>query len=58
TEALHGRIERLKIKVTQLDSNVEEVTIQDVTNRKPFVSVTRIDQQIVNRATMPQSLRV
>ena len=33
------------------------VTIQDVNNRKPFVSVTRIDQQVVNRATMPQSLR-
>jgi WAS family protein 3 len=24
TEALHGRIERLKLKVTQLDSNIEE----------------------------------
>jgi hypothetical protein len=24
TEALHGRIERLKIKVTQLDSNIDE----------------------------------
>ena len=34
------------------------VSIQDVHNRKPFVSVTRIDQQVVNRATMPQSLRV
>jgi hypothetical protein len=34
------------------------VTIQDVNNRKPFVSVTRIDQQVVNRATMPQSLRL
>jgi hypothetical protein len=33
------------------------VTIQDVNNRKPFVSVTRIDQQVVNRATMPESLR-
>lgn len=32
------------------------VTIQDVNNRKPFVSVTRIDQQVVNRATMPKSL--
>ncbi|CAF3298989.1 unnamed protein product, partial [Rotaria socialis] len=58
TEALHGRIERLKNKVTQLDSNIEEVTIEDVNNRKPFISVTRIDQQIVNRATMPQSLRL
>ncbi|CAF0764010.1 unnamed protein product [Didymodactylos carnosus] len=56
TEALHGRIERLKIKATQLDSNVEEVTIQDVNNRKPFVSVTKIDQQIVNRSTMPKSV--
>jgi hypothetical protein len=34
------------------------VTIQDVNNRKPFVSVTRVDQQVVNRATMPQSLRL
>jgi hypothetical protein len=34
------------------------VTIQDVHNRKPFVSVTRIDQQVVNRATMPRSLRL
>ena len=32
------------------------MTIQDVYNRKPFVSVTRIDQQVVNRATMPRSL--
>lgn len=34
------------------------VSIQDVHNRKPFASVTRIDQQVVNRATMPQSLRL
>ncbi len=34
------------------------MTIQDVNNRKPFVSVTRVDQQVVNRATMPQSLRL
>jgi hypothetical protein len=36
--------------------NIFIVTIQDVHNRKPFVSVTRIDQQVVNRATMPRSL--
>lgn len=79
TEALHGRIERLKYKITQLDSNIEEgslsfffivkqnidwfivfilVTIQDVNNLKPFISVTRVDQQVVNRATMPHSLRL
>jgi hypothetical protein len=34
------------------------VTIQDVNNRKPFASVTRVDQQIVNRATMPKSLHL
>ena len=32
------------------------VNIQDVHNRKTFVSVTRIDQQVVNRATIPRSL--
>ncbi|CAF4588670.1 unnamed protein product, partial [Rotaria sp. Silwood2] len=56
TETLHGRIERPKLKVTQFDSNIEEVIIQDVNNRKPFVSVTRIDQQVVNRAIMLESL--
>jgi hypothetical protein len=34
------------------------VIFQDVNNRKPFVSVTCIDQQGVNRLTMPQSLRL
>jgi hypothetical protein len=29
-----------------------------VNNRKPFVSITRIDQQVVNRATMPKSLHL
>jgi hypothetical protein len=34
------------------------VIFQDVNNQKPFVSVTCIDQQGVNRSTMPQSLRL
>ena len=43
TEALHGRIERLKVKVTQLDSNADEgesslpLSSQPVTFRWPSI---------------------
>jgi WAS family protein 3 len=61
---LDSNIEEGLTKKTSFHSSTKNsfcsllVTIQDVNNRKPFVSVTRIDQQVVNRATMPQSLRL
>lgn len=51
--SLQARIDRLAIKVTQLDSTVEEVSLQDIQLKKAFKSATAFDQQIFSRATMP-----
>lgn len=53
SNSLQARIDRLAIKVTQLDSNVEEVSLQDIQLKKAFKSATVFDQQIFSRATMP-----
>lgn len=53
SNSLQARIDRLAIKVTQLDSNVEEVSLQDIQMKKAFKSATVFDQQIFSRATMP-----
>lgn len=51
--SLQARIDRLAIKVTQLDSTVEEVSLQDIQMKKAFKSSCSFDQQIFSRATMP-----
>ncbi|XP_016964257.1 actin-binding protein WASF2 isoform X1 [Drosophila biarmipes] len=51
--SLQARIDRLAIKVTQLDSTVEEVPLTDITRKKAFKSAKVFDQQIFSRATMP-----
>ncbi|BFF94969.1 wiskott-Aldrich syndrome protein family member 3 [Drosophila madeirensis] len=51
--SLQARIDRLAIKVTQLDSTVEEVPLTDITRKKAFKSAKIFDQQIFSRATMP-----
>ncbi|KAI9585329.1 wiskott-Aldrich syndrome protein family member 2 isoform X4 [Glossina fuscipes] len=51
--SLQARIDRLAIKVTQLDSTVEEVPLTDITRKKAFKSAKNFDQQIFSRATMP-----
>lgn len=53
SNSLQARIDRLAIKVTQLDSNVEEVSLQDIQMKKAFRSATVFDQQIFSRGTMP-----
>ena len=45
------------MKVTQLDSNVEEVTLQEIQLRKAFRSSQTFDQQVVSRETMPKSMQ-
>ena len=45
------------MKVTQLDSNVEEVTLQEIQLRKAFRSSQAFDQQVVSRETMPKSMQ-
>ncbi|KAL1494072.1 hypothetical protein ABEB36_009728 [Hypothenemus hampei] len=56
SNSLQARIDRLAIKVTQLDSTVEEVSLQDIHMRKAFKSGTVFDQQIFSRATMPTAM--
>ncbi|XP_057327839.1 actin-binding protein WASF3 isoform X2 [Microplitis mediator] len=55
--SLQARIDRLAVKVTQLDSNVEEVSLQDIHMRKAFKSSVVFDQQVVSRDTMPTAMR-
>uniref|UniRef100_A0A1A7Y095 Wiskott-Aldrich syndrome protein family member n=1 Tax=Iconisemion striatum TaxID=60296 RepID=A0A1A7Y095_9TELE len=46
---LQERVDLLAVKVTQLDSTVEEVSLQDINMRKAFRSSTIQDQQAVSR---------
>lgn len=46
SNSLQARIDRLAIKVTQLDSTVEEVSLQDIHMRKAFKSSTVFDQHV------------
>lgn len=48
---LQDRIDRLAVKVTQLDSTVEEVSLQDINMRKAFKSSTMQDQQVVSKGS-------
>lgn len=56
SNSLQARIDRLAIKVTQLDSTVEEVSLQDIHMRKAFKSANVFDQQIFSRQTMPNAM--
>ncbi|MBN3299141.1 wiskott-Aldrich syndrome protein family member 3b isoform X2 [Amia ocellicauda] len=51
--SLQDRIDRLAVKVTQLDSTVEEVSLQDINMRKAFKSSTVQDQQVVSKNSIP-----
>ncbi|KAK9540989.1 hypothetical protein VZT92_003403 [Zoarces viviparus] len=49
---LQERVDLLAVKVTQLDSTVEEVSLQDINMRKAFRSSTIQDQQVVSRTSI------
>ncbi|XP_008318863.1 wiskott-Aldrich syndrome protein family member 3 [Cynoglossus semilaevis] len=51
--SLQERVDHLAVKVTQLDSTVEEVSLQDINMRKAFKSSTIQDQQVVSRTSVP-----
>lgn len=57
TVSLQGRVDKLSVKVKNLDSNVEEVSLQDIHMRKAFKSSSLFDQQVVSRDTLPQPMR-
>ncbi|XP_056417765.1 actin-binding protein WASF3 [Hyla sarda] len=54
--SLQDRIDRLAVKVTQLDSTVEEVSLQDINMRKAFKSSTIQDQQVVSKNSIPHPI--
>ncbi|CAK1555906.1 unnamed protein product [Leptosia nina] len=56
TNVLQARIDRLAIKVTQLDSGVEEVSLQDIQMRKAFRSSRTFQQQLFSRTTIPSAM--
>lgn len=56
TNVLQARIDRLAIKVTQLDSGVEEVSLQDIQMRKAFRSSRTFQQQLFSRNSMPSAM--
>ncbi|KAL7835453.1 hypothetical protein SRHO_G00278000 [Serrasalmus rhombeus] len=55
--SLQDRIDRLAVKVTQLDSTVEEVSLQDINMRKAFKSSTIQDQQVVSKSSVPNPVK-
>lgn len=54
--SLQARLDRLAVKVTQLDSTIEEVSLQDIHLKKAFKSAIVFDQQVVSRDTMPTAM--
>ncbi|XP_042869893.1 wiskott-Aldrich syndrome protein family member 2-like isoform X3 [Penaeus japonicus] len=56
TVSLQGRVDKLSVKVKNLDSNVEEVSLQDIHMRKAFKSSALFDQQVVSRDTIPAAM--
>ncbi|KAM9333466.1 actin-binding protein WASF3-like [Pholidichthys leucotaenia] len=54
--SLQDRIDRLAVKVTQLDSNVEEVSLQDIHMWKGFKSSAVQDQQVLSKGSLPSSV--
>ncbi|KAM6959027.1 actin-binding protein WASF2 [Aplochiton taeniatus] len=50
---LGERVDRLQVKVTQLDPKEEEVSLQAITTRKAFRSNLTQDQQMFTRPSLP-----
>lgn len=55
---LNQRIQGLKSKCAQLDIQNEDVSVEDLKTKKQFKSSIKIDQQVVSRRTMPDSIKI
>lgn len=53
---LGERVDKLQVKVTQLDPKEEEVSLQAITSRKAFHSNSIQDQQLFIRVSLPQPI--
>ncbi|KAA0710353.1 Wiskott-Aldrich syndrome protein family member 2 [Triplophysa tibetana] len=54
---LGDRVDKLQVKVTQLDPKEEEVSLQAITSRKAFHSSASQDQQLFTRRSLPQPIQ-
>ncbi|XP_047461637.1 wiskott-Aldrich syndrome protein family member 2 [Mugil cephalus] len=54
---LGERVDRLQVKVTQLDPKEEEVSLQGITTRKAFRSSMTQDQQMFTRPSLPMPVQ-
>uniref|UniRef100_A0A3P8WHE5 Wiskott-Aldrich syndrome protein family member n=1 Tax=Cynoglossus semilaevis TaxID=244447 RepID=A0A3P8WHE5_CYNSE len=54
---LGERVDRLQVKVTQLDPKEEEVSLQAITTRKAFRSSVIQDQQLFTRPSLPMPVQ-
>ncbi|XP_072532336.1 actin-binding protein WASF2 [Salminus brasiliensis] len=54
---LGERVDKLQVKVTQLDPKEEEVSLQAITTRKAFRSNQIQDQQLFSRPSLPQPVQ-
>ncbi|KAM4726872.1 actin-binding protein WASF3 [Anableps anableps] len=54
--SLQDRIDRLAVKVTQLDSSVEEVSLQDINMRKAFRGSAVQEQEVLSKGSTPSSV--
>ncbi|KAK1805114.1 hypothetical protein P4O66_019466 [Electrophorus voltai] len=54
---LGERVDKLQVKVTQLDPKEEEVSLQAITTRKAFRSNLTQDQQLFARPSLPQPVQ-
>lgn len=51
--SLAERVDRVQVKVTQLDPKEEEVSLQGINTRKAFRSSTTQDQKLFDRNSLP-----
>nr|XP_057903964.1 actin-binding protein WASF2-like [Doryrhamphus excisus] len=56
-DSLGDRVDRLQVKVTQLDPKEEEVSLQAITTRKAFRSNLIQDQQLFTRPSLPMPVQ-
>ncbi|EDO33524.1 predicted protein [Nematostella vectensis] len=57
SNSLQERIHNLSMKVTQLDSAGEQISLQDINMRKAFKSTIIVDQQVLSCNTLPSAMR-
>lgn len=56
TANVQQRLDELAVKVTKLDSAGEEISLQEINQKKPFKMTVFSDQQVLSRQTLPEAM--